>query len=223
MLIKIKTSSESELSRIINTDYITEISIARTAVHITLLSQGEEGACWISLAEWTRIEPLLVTPDQDQTKWERWVAKRDGSPATAPIEDDRLLVRLSPWTQTASATLEPLTRAHITEPADEKAMRLRLADLWQAKEKALKAYRVNPIENHEVTFDYVKAAEDYADAARDYMERASSLPQPVIDAVTAVEHARAREKFMEPLPQFKALYAACRDALPAPRLMKRED
>jgi hypothetical protein len=50
-----------------------------------------------------------------------------------------------------------------------------------------------------------------------------TLPQSIVEAVTAVEHARAREPFLEPLPELKGLYTACRDALPAPRLMKRED
>lgn len=176
----------------------------------------------LSVKEWQRIESLLVTSEQEQTKWEKWVAKRDGSPATVQDEDDRLLTRLAPWTQTSTA--EPLTRAHITEPADEKAMRLRLADLWDAKEKALKAYRCVSIENHQVTFDYVKAAEDYANAAREYETAPRrAIPEAIVEAVTAIEHARAQQPFLEPVAEFRDLYAACRDALPAPRLMKRED
>jgi hypothetical protein len=196
-------------NQFINPDHIKSVSEGRAGAALFLV--GDDDVTTISAEDWQRIKPLIVA----------------AYPAPSQTEDDHLLTRLSHWTETTTLTLAPLTRAHVTESDDEKSARIRLADLWQAKNDAHDDYQTANADDYDACERYAKAAAAYASAACGYIAglhmRPAALPDSVVAAVTAVEHARAREPFLEPLPALKDLYIACRDALPTPRLMKRED
>lgn len=56
----IEVATTNKEVRVINTDYITQIHITSSLVHIDILNT--EGACWIDMSEWERIKPLLMPP-----------------------------------------------------------------------------------------------------------------------------------------------------------------
>lgn len=122
-------------------------------------------------------------------------------------------------TQNKPYTSDTNLRQCITESDDERAIRTRLADLWQAKHEAYLAH-LECLHDDEGDFDmslerYKTASVAYADAAHSYIAglrfHTPSLPAPVVDAVTNVELARAKGKGH--LNELNALYRTCRDEL----------
>lgn len=154
----------------------------------------------VSPEEWTAAAPLLAieleeVSDPDDTSTEEInIAFRDG------------------YEQGLKARQQ-----YITESIEESAARVRLANLWAEKNEAREAYMVARFDDYAAAEAFAKAADAYASAACGYIAglrfSVPTLPQPVVEAVTNVELARAKNPDLIPAKQLADLYHTCRNEL----------